>query len=294
MNDENIFPDPPEFSDEDIKYCKESGDYKLMMFEWYKFVTSLGTTVVYLLPSSPAFREIPEQHYHVLVGLLNRCVRLMVSNVALSHERKFGEATAIIDRCIFESAIKLIWLCEKRSQGEFSRYLAEGLRAEIEFKKYITDNIIANSGDILPIEARMLRSIDRHIETSGLSTEEISASKRSRNLADIIDNLGYGRRLYIAGQRMGSHHVHGTWPSLFLHYLQERKEPGIFALEPHSEDIDTHINQFMFVPSIVLQAMSSYIRYVVEEAQAEAMLDIFEATGQQIMGVYEEAGHNAR
>jgi hypothetical protein len=106
--EEHVIPDPPSFSDEDIRHCRETGDYKPILFEWYKFVASLGFVLVNIVPTCPEFRSIPAQHYHVLMGLLNRCTRLMLSNVALSHEGKFGENTAIVDRCVFESAIKII------------------------------------------------------------------------------------------------------------------------------------------------------------------------------------------
>jgi hypothetical protein len=75
----------------------------------------------------------------------------MLSNVALSHEGKFGETTAIIDRCIFESAVKIIWLCQSASDEEFTRYLADGLKTELEFKKRIKRNIVANGGKVSPI-----------------------------------------------------------------------------------------------------------------------------------------------
>ena len=90
------------------------------------------------------------QRYYVLIGLLNRCARLMLSNVALSHERKFGETTAIVDRCIFESAVKIIWLCHAASDEEFTRYLADGLKTEVEFKARIEADIAANGGATLP------------------------------------------------------------------------------------------------------------------------------------------------
>src|SRR6266480_119580 len=73
--------------------------------------TGCTPVAAHIQRSTLAFRHIPSQHYHVLVGLLNRCARLMLSNIALSHEGKFGETTAIIDRCIFETAVKLTWLC---------------------------------------------------------------------------------------------------------------------------------------------------------------------------------------
>jgi DNA invertase Pin-like site-specific DNA recombinase len=165
--------------------CRDTGDYKPVLFEWYKFVGSLCFCVVHLRPDSPAYQDIPRQNYYVLVGLLNRCARLMLSNVALSHEGKFGETTAIVDRCIFESSVKIIWLCHSTSNSdeEFTRYLADGLKTELEFKARIEADIAANGGTIMPIQERMLRSIDNHIAASGLTPDGIRSAKKQRDLA---------------------------------------------------------------------------------------------------------------
>jgi hypothetical protein len=229
-----------------------------------------------------------------LVGLTNRCARLMVlSNVALSREGKFGETTAIIDRCIFESAIKIIWLCHNDSDEEFSRFLADGLKTELEFKTRIEDDIAASGGTVLPIQTRMLASINNHIVASGLTPDEIRLSKKQRDLSGMIDGLGYDRLLYVVAQKIGSHHVHGTWPSLLFHYLEKREDEH-FAFGPTSESSDTHINQFMFIPLIVLRAMDVLIRRVLSGKDAEVFSNLFSSTEEEIMRVYNEAGDDAQ
>jgi hypothetical protein len=102
----SLVPDPPAFTDDEIRHCRETGDFRPILFEWYKFVGCLAILLAHIQRGSLAFRPITAGHYHVLIGLLHRCARLMLSNVALSHEGRFGETTAIVDRCIFESAIK--------------------------------------------------------------------------------------------------------------------------------------------------------------------------------------------
>lgn len=295
MTEENIFPEPPSFSEEDMRRCRETGDYKPVLFEWYKFAGSLCFLVVHLQPDSPAFHAIPAQYYHVLIGLLNRCARLMLSNVALSYQGKFGETTAIVDRCIFESAIKIIWLCHDVSQEEFTRYLADGLKTELTFKAYIEGNITSRGGETLPIENRMLTSINNHITASGLTESEIKSSRKLRDLAAMIDDLGFDRLLYIAGQKIGSHHVHGTWSSLLFHYLEERENDGdALSFRPRADHCDTHINQYMFVPLIVLRAMADYVRYTLDEDEAKVLCSLFKSTEEEIMKIYNEAGEDAQ
>ena len=112
-----------------MRQCKEVDDYTPILFGWYKFVGGLLSSFEHTT-GSPAYRQISQQHYHILIGLLNRCARLMLSNIALSHEGRFGETTAIVDRRIFESGVKLIWLCIDPCQEKFTRYLVDGLKTE--------------------------------------------------------------------------------------------------------------------------------------------------------------------
>ena len=289
-----MWPDPPVFSDEDLRYCRDTGDYKPLLFKWYKFAATLCCCVAYIKPDSPAYRAISPQQYYVLTGLLNRCSRLMLSNVALSHEGKFGETTAIVDRCIFESSVKIIWLCHSASEEEFSRYLADGLKTEVEFKAKIENNILANGGSILSIEARMLTSIENNIKESGLTETEIVSTKKQRDLAAMIDGLGLGRLLYIVAQKIGSHHTHGTWPSLLLHYLEERDDAGDFKLGPNPGPCGTHINQYMFVSLIVLHATRTFAQYTLEDVEAETLCALLNSTEEKILQLYTEAGANAR
>lgn len=144
---ESMLPDPPTFSDDEMKRCRETGNDKPLMVRRYKFVATLAAVVVHIRRDSPAFRPIPAQHYHVLMGLLNRCARLMLANLTICREGKFGETTSIIDRWICESTVKIVWLCHNASQEEFNRYryLAGGLKTEIESRSYIQSQITARS-----------------------------------------------------------------------------------------------------------------------------------------------------
>ncbi|SRR6266705_174688 len=286
---DNPFPNAPSFSDEEMGKCKETGDYRPILFEWYKFVGSLNTVTAHIQRNSPALKKVPEQQYYVLVGLLNRCARLMLSNVALSHGGRFGETTAIVDRCIFESAVKIIWLCTDPSQEKFTRFLADGLKTELELKAKIESNVAARDGKMFPIETRMLTSIANHIVSASLTEDQISETRKLPDLASMLSTIGLDRLIYITAQKIGSHHIHGTWPSLLFHYLDE--EPaGSREFVPRGHDCSTHINQFMFVPLIVLAAMSAYIRYVFQKSEeAGAFESLFESTKAELMRIYTEA-----
>lgn len=290
MSEPRLLPDPPHFTEEDWRNCRDSGDYCPILFEWYKFVGSLCNFFACIRPDSPAVRSTPAVHFAVLIGLLNRCSRLMLSNIALSHEGLFGETTALLDRCIFESCVKVTWLCEGNTTDGFSRLIADGLKTELELKATILANVEARGGHTLEIEKRMLSSIARHIQSSGLSEAEIASAKRLPDLAAMIDGLGHDRLMYIVGQRIGSHHVHGTWPSLRMHYLEDNEEG---MLVPRDHNCSTHVNQYVFVPTVVLNAMKSFTRFIFTDPKDVVPLEgLIESVELEIGKVNEEVVGN--
>jgi hypothetical protein len=217
MNQDIAIPHPPIISEQDIKNCRETGDHCPILFKWYKFVGELCNFFARIQLASPALRSINSLHYAVLVGLLNRCSRLMLSNIALSHNGLYGETTAILDRCIFESSIKITWLCDKKSDKRFEQFIADGLKTEIKFKTKINENISRHNMQIRVIEERMLKSIEKYIATSELTEDQIISTPKIPPLSQMFPDKE-NDILYIIGQKLGSHDVHGTWPSRLCKY----------------------------------------------------------------------------
>jgi len=270
MSIEDIFPTPPSFKEAELQDCRDSGDYCPVLFEWYKYTAIVTNKIACLDFSSPAVRVVHKPHFGALIGLLNRCSRLMLANKTLSHEGLFGETTAIVDRCIFESTVRVLWLCKQDSDEAFGRFFAEGLKTELALKTEIQAQIAGRGNQTLVIEARMLKSIARYLKTSGMSDDEIAASKKLPNLAVMIENLGQDHLAYIVGQKLGSHHVHGTWPSLLLHYLNWDDE-GSF--HPRDHDCRTHVNQYVFVPLMVLSATKAFCAWLLTPEGAQPLID---------------------
>ena len=260
MIDSTYIPDPPEFSEEQTKACHESRDFRPMLFEWNKFIALLCNYFSLIHPKSPMLRSIPKIHYSVCVGLLNRCSRLMLSN--LSQEGRHDESTSIIDRCIFESCVILTWLCLKNDKESFERFLADGLKTELAFKSDIEKNIKKRKGQINVIEDRMLTSINNKIISSTLTESQIRGTKKLPDIAAMLEKIGHSRLMYTVGQKIASHFVHGTWPDLTFHYLEITPE-GFWS--PHNHINSTHQNQYIFVSLVVLDAMKSFIEFCIAD-----------------------------
>ena len=86
---------------------------------------------------------------------------------------------------------------------------------------------------------RMLKSIDNHIAASGLTPEEIRSAKKQRDLAAMIDGLGYDRLLYIVAQKIGSHYIHGTWPAPAVSLPRKRDDAGVLAHSARAQSYAT-------------------------------------------------------
>ncbi len=272
--DDNIaFPTPPAFTDEEWERCRVQNDYIPIVFEWYKHVGTLNVLTANMLRESPAMRPIAKREYYILVGLLQRCSRLILSVVAMSHEGRFGEATGIIDRCIMESAATVIWLCGTDGEDRFDRYVANGLRSDLELKSQILNAIQKRDGSVLEIESRMLASIDRTLSAAEMTEADVLAAKKLPDLASMMQAVGYDRLMYVVAQKIGSHAVHGTWTSLLTHYLR-RSDDGEFRT--NSEDIPAHFNNYSLVALVVLSALKSYATYVLEAEDVTAYVALLD------------------
>lgn len=281
------FPTPPDIAADQLQQCRDTGDFSPVLFEWYKYVAIVANLFASIRQDSPSIRKFPHPHYAALVGLLNRCARLMHSNVALSHEGLFGETTAILDRCIFETSVRIVWLCRQPTDEAFARFFAEGLKTELALKGKINANVAARGNGVLAIERRMLDSIERCIQTSDLTEKQIEESKKLPDMASMIESLKRDRLMYIVGQKIGSHHVHGTWPSLLFHYL-DRDDGGTW--HPRDHNCRTHVNQYVFVPLVVLAAVTAFIEFTFDNPDdVEPIRGVIDAIEQEIVTINHEA-----
>lgn len=281
-----MLPEPPNITESDLQKCRDTGDYCPVLFEWYKFVSGLCLTFANLQRESPALRDVPEIEYTILVGLINRIARLTFSNIHLSFEGKFGETTVILDRCIFESCVIATWLCRTDKKDRFNRYLAGGLKTELELKKHINNNITSRDNEKLVIEKRMLGSIQRSIEASGLTDTEIETTSNMPDLAAMLDTTGRSRLEYTVGQRLGSHYVHGTWVGLLTHYL-EKDDSGTF--KPRGHNCSMHVNQYVYTPIIILDALTAFAEFVFPDGEEQnEVVKLFSDTAEEIYKINDE------
>jgi hypothetical protein len=275
---DSYFFNDPELSEE-ATLALAQGDEMPALFEWYQDV---GLTVHYVASisrESPGFRLKDGLAWTVLRALLHRCARLMLANVALTHEGLFGDAAKVLDRCIFEGATKARWLAKT---GAFDRYLASSLKPELALKARLERDIIRQGAPASPRQERMLGSVERHRALAGPSWEEVAASKKLPPLDAMISDLGDDPLSYLVGQQLGSHAVHGSWPSLLTDYLRE--EDGTFELRDH--DVAPHAAQYAGTIIHVLTAAIDVVVAALDASNAQVPASGLEAKRERFWMFY--------
>jgi hypothetical protein len=117
----------------------------------------------------------------------------------------------------------------------------------------------------------MLKSIDKFIMHSTLSLDTIKTSPKMLDLKSRMEQIGgkYKDIMYAVGQKIGSHHVHGTWSSLLSSYLEEQQDPRgsgeSSCFSPKGNNCAMHENQYMFTSHIMLDTLLVYVDYILNK-----------------------------
>ncbi len=169
--------------------------------------------------------------------------------------------------------------------------IASGLSPELEFEKEIAANIEANDGTQTPLEGRMLASIQRHFDAAGLTRDEVYSSKRLPDLSAMFRDIGWSRLQYVVLQRLGSHAVHGNWPSLLSDYLEQTDVQG-FDFMPRGDPKDAHVNMFMTGARITLKAISAYCNIMMTDPSRNDFEGLAQEAHELLMRDYRRAVEN--
>lgn len=192
----------------------------------------------------------------ILAGLLMRIAKFMTSVMQLSDgQRDKREVVLVLNRCIVESVVNLRFLVEKADPKFFAQFVEFSLGPERELYDGIQKNIQAR-GSTLPIEERMLKSINRICRLSGMTIDQVrlkygdwGGGVRERLKAlDLQD-------AYAGFQRVPSHSVHGSWVDLLFHYLDESGD----GFTPRSDPSEVDPRMWLPTALLVIDAVETYL-----------------------------------
>ncbi len=249
---------PVRVDDEMLRRAADEGAYSPLAFELYK-ETAIALSVCrhsYVAPQDGA-KGLP-RNQAICVGLLVRIVKLMTAVMGLVSENpNRGDVVFGLNRSILESATNLRYLLLKNEERFFDQFVRFSLAPEREQYDLIQRNITARYGEVLPIEKRMLTSIERVCRLSGVAITDVpsKAGDWGGGLRNRLDALGLAD-LYVGQQRLLSHAVHGTWVDLVQHHLSE-VEGGRFEPDPTWSLVD--VRMMLPVCLLVLPAAGEYL-----------------------------------
>lgn len=155
----------------------------------------------------------------VVGGNLIRLIKLNTSFLQNICEGKL-EICYIINRCIAETAINTKFLLIEGEERVKRNYIKNSLITEKELWETIITNVKDRSGDVLPIEERMQRSIQNSFDKSDFDLGEVKRSSKWKSIKDRA-NLVAGEMFYSVFYGISSHSIHGNWQDILLNNLKK-------------------------------------------------------------------------
>jgi hypothetical protein len=251
-------PEKTEITDEILEKYAEKGRLSELAFELYKEVGCLLSVCAFSYVNDKPGEIILKRDQAICAGLLIRITKFMTAVVQLvAGDTERLEVVLALSRSIFESAINLQFLLLKNEGRFYDQFVKFSLAPEREFYDQIRRNIRDRGGGELPIETRILASIQKTCEESGVNINEINPKFRDwgggvRNRIKALNQ----EDAYVSLQRIPSHAIHGTWVDLLLYHL-ESKEGG-FSPKPTWANVDARLLAPIGV--YVLEAAREYIK----------------------------------
>jgi Family of unknown function (DUF5677) len=152
-------------------------------------------------------------------------VRLHKNTLALldQTEQRKRETSFVFARLGFETVVTIRYLIKHFSPDLIASYIKHSFKYEVRLRKNIKENIAKRSGLILPIEDRMLKSIERAFEKAGLNPTDMDKYRDrdwgGKNLYEKADDLQLGNA-YLGAFAGPSQSVHGGWGDIYSHNLE--------------------------------------------------------------------------
>ncbi len=160
----------------------------------------------------------------IVGGLFVRLVKLQMGVLGAVCDRH-AEIADILFRCLSETILNIRYLILKGTPRLYDEFVEYSLREEKRLLQTIKKNI-KNRGRTLPIEQRMISSIQRAFKQSGVNPKNVDESKRTpwgENIFKRAEAVGYGKA-YQGIFGLPSHSVHGNWQDLIHYHLEMVEE----------------------------------------------------------------------
>lgn len=232
-------------------------DVEIAAYELYKEATAATMATANMFENNSASHPGLHRNQAINVGLLIRIAKLMKVVLQLSAKGNRGDVLPIIIRCIIESITNLEFLIKKNEDNYYEDYVMHSLGPDRELYDRIQENIQAREGEELPIETRMLKSINRVVTLSGKQITDIPVRTADwgGNFREKLKAIGKEHR-YVYYQRIPSHMVHGSWVDLLFNHLEAKD--GLFFPKPEWKMNDAR--QLTSYSKLILEVVMLYLK----------------------------------
>jgi hypothetical protein len=223
-----MFPEvqQTEIDDERIAGFTTEWDHMSVAVDLLREVASYACIAACIMGEQPTWSRD-----QAMVG--GHAVRLYKLLLALLDQicQRRRETADILLRLVFETGVNVRFLIQEWSPDLADSYIRASLRHERKLRDTIEGNIAGRNGEILPIEKRMLDSIDRTARIAGVPLDSVDLKQRApfggKHLAQKAKDVGW-MEAYDAFFGGLSHNVHGSWQDLYTHHLETNGD-GCFA-----------------------------------------------------------------
>lgn len=248
------------------RFCSEEDFTGLAV----SLLVEVGSHVCVAACLLPADKKFWNRNQAILGGLVARFFKMISAllDQTCQHRR---ETSFVFSRLAFECIVNVRYIIAAESEGLYQAFVAYSLRHERQLYDRISKNIKERGGESLPIERRMIASIERSFVSSEISVDgvipETYAPWKSKNLFDRASFIGLGEA-YLGLFGGPSHSVHGNWQDL-LEYQLEKTDTGFLP------DLEWHRPrpQPLFVIGILgVEMLVDYVTHLVGDA-AQPLVD---------------------
>jgi hypothetical protein len=205
-----------------LSVAERESPFMQASFELLKEATHYTFIIASLEPVSPLKRNEAILRGHVV--RLAKLMRLAVRELA--SRETFQQLS--LTREVLDTIATFVYLAGDESGSRFDQYVKDSLVAERMMLTDIEANVEARSGERLPIEVRMRRSIEATAKAADVQDIDELPARRKIGFPNNEARVKLlGTAAYVA-YRAGSGEVHGTWTDLYRNHLTLR-EDGNFA-----------------------------------------------------------------
>jgi len=164
--------------------------------------------------------KLTDRSRAICCGLLVRLGKYMLAvDTLVTHQDSCADVLMAINRSMFESAVNVTYLLHVDTPEVYEDFVKKGLGPEREYHDLVQQNIAERGGVMTPMEDRILQSILRVIERSGVKIEDVPVKHQEWgvNMREKIKEIGWDG-MYVP-YRIGSHAVHGSWVDVLMRHL---------------------------------------------------------------------------